>query len=152
MAQHLGLKAMQARRQRCPAILNLLISCQPTIDGLSQQIRERQLRVLSPPTVCDIFNDEHTQSETLTNSLVHRGAQTFSTPILDGLGITLAWFVALRFFVGFFCLLPFSLGYLHAHMLTLILSAWAGYWLLIRPNQVAPYPSSFADLAQRAVE
>lgn len=86
----------------------------------------------------------------LTNSLVHRGARTSLTPLLVGLGITLAWFVSLRLFLRFFWLTPILPW--GTCVLTLILSAWAGRWLLIRPNQVAPYPSPFADLPQRVVE
>src|SRR5208283_1317911 len=76
---------MQARRQRCSAlpdflradqaerrilrqplrIVQVLVSCQATVDGLSQQIGERQLRVLSPSTVHDVFGNERTQSQPL---------------------------------------------------------------------------------------
>jgi hypothetical protein len=45
-------------------IVQIFVSCQPTVDGLSQQIGERQLRVLSPPTVQDVFGNEGTQAQT----------------------------------------------------------------------------------------
>jgi hypothetical protein len=45
-------------------IVQILVSCQPTVDGLSQQIVEWQLRVLSPPIVHDVLGDERTQSQT----------------------------------------------------------------------------------------
>jgi hypothetical protein len=75
---------MEARRQRCPAIPDLLgadqaerrilrqplrivqifVSCQATADGLSQQIGERQLRVLAAPVIHDVCGNERTQSQT----------------------------------------------------------------------------------------
>jgi len=42
---------------------------------MSQQIRERQLRVLSPPTVHYVFGDERTQSQTLIQ-LAHQKQTT----------------------------------------------------------------------------
>jgi hypothetical protein len=45
-------------------IVHIFVSCQPTINGLSQQIRERQLSVLAAPVVHDVFGDERTQSQT----------------------------------------------------------------------------------------
>src|ERR1019366_10383677 len=75
---------MEARRQRCPTLPDLLgadqperrilrqplrivqifVSCQPTVDGLSQQVRERQLSVLAATVAHDVFGDERTQSQT----------------------------------------------------------------------------------------
>ncbi len=40
-----------------------------------QQVRQRQLRVLSPPTVHDVFGDERTQSQTLVQ-LAHQKQTT----------------------------------------------------------------------------
>ena len=84
LAQHLGLEPMQARRQRCPTlsdllgadqperrilrqplrIVQILVSCQATVDGLSQQIRERQLSVLAAPVVHHVLGNECTQFQT----------------------------------------------------------------------------------------
>src|ERR1039457_5099542 len=86
---------MQARGQGCPALPDLLgadqpeyrilrqslrivhifVSCQATIDGLSQQVHERQLHVLSPPSVQDVFDDERTQSQTFIQ-LAHQKQTT----------------------------------------------------------------------------
>jgi len=56
-------------------IVHILVSCQAAVDGLSQQIRERQLRVLSPPTVPYVFGDERTQSQPLIQ-LAHQKQTT----------------------------------------------------------------------------
>jgi hypothetical protein len=45
-------------------IVQIFVSRQATVDGLSQQIRERQLRVLAAPVVPNVFDDERTQSQT----------------------------------------------------------------------------------------
>jgi hypothetical protein len=92
LGQHLGLEPMQARRQRCPTLPDLLgadqaegrilrqplrvvhifVSCQATVDGLSQRVREWQLRVLSLPSVQDVFGDERTQSQTFIQLAHHK--------------------------------------------------------------------------------
>src|ERR1022692_962651 len=62
------LRADQAERRilRQPLrIVQIFVSCQATVDGLSQQIGERQLSVLAAPVVHDVFGDERTQSQTL---------------------------------------------------------------------------------------
>ena len=43
----------------------IFVSRQATVDGLSQQIGERQLSVLAVPAVHDVFGDECTPSQTL---------------------------------------------------------------------------------------
>jgi len=60
----------------------------------------------------------------LTNSLAYRTVWTFLTPLLVGLGTTLAWLVALRFFLRFFWLTPILPW--GACVITLALSVWAG--------------------------
>jgi hypothetical protein len=95
LAQRIGLEPMQARRQRRPTIPDLLrtdqaegrilgqplrivhifVSCQATVDGLSQQIGERQLRVLAAPVVHDVFDEERTQSQTFIQ-LAHQQQTT----------------------------------------------------------------------------
>src|ERR1039458_1424581 len=76
---------MQARRQRCSAIpdllgadqperrilreplriVQILVSCQATVDGLPQQIGGWQLSVLAAPVLHDVAGNERTQSQTL---------------------------------------------------------------------------------------
>jgi hypothetical protein len=56
-------------------IVHIFVSCQATIDGLSQQVHERQLHVLSPPSVQDVFDDERTQSQTFIQ-LAHQKQTT----------------------------------------------------------------------------
>ena len=41
----------------------VFVSCQSTVDELSQQIRERQLSVLAALVAHDVFDDERTQSQ-----------------------------------------------------------------------------------------
>src|ERR1017187_2801038 len=61
----LGADQPERRILRQPLrIVHILVSCQATVDGLSQQIRERQLRVFAAPVVHDILRNERTQSQT----------------------------------------------------------------------------------------
>src|ERR1022692_929397 len=61
----LGADQPERRILRQPLrIVQILVSRQATVDGLSQQIRERQLSVLAAPVVHDVFGDERTQSQT----------------------------------------------------------------------------------------
>lgn len=86
----------------------------------------------------------------LTNSLIHRNVWTFLTPLLVGLGTTLAWFVALRYFLRFFWLTPILPW--GACVFTVALSVWAGRRLLMEHNSVAPSPFHSADVCQQSVE
>src|SRR5215469_5311535 len=47
------------------AALIRIVECQAAVDGLPQQIGQRQLRVLATPIVHDVLTDERTQAQAL---------------------------------------------------------------------------------------
>jgi hypothetical protein len=94
LAQHFGLEPMEARRQRRPTLPDFVGADQAEgrvlATGAQQQVRERQLRVLSPPTIHDVFEDKlnpkrSSNSRTKSRPLSEVTREPWNSTLKDGL-------------------------------------------------------------------